>query len=126
MDIRIIQQMLQNQAMSILNRDDGDSRFASQFPALFQDILSNQVSGQHSASDRRNRPLYPVQHENRLSMTTLGYSPSSGKGLGTFDTYIENSSQKYGVDKALIHADINAESSYNPNALSSADRKSVV
>lgn len=126
MEIKFIQQMLQNQAMTILTDNDKNAGLASHFPTLFQDILANQLTEQQSGSQSMNRPLYPTQHQTTMPFDMVRNGSSVEKDLSSFDTYIENSSQKYEVDKALIRAVINAESSYNPNAISSSGAQGLM
>lgn len=40
-----------------------------------------------------------------------------------FDNYSADNSEKYGVDEALIQAIVNAESGYDPDALSDAGHR---
>jgi len=126
MEMKIIQQMLQNQAMSILTGNESRSNFSSYFPTLFQEILNNQITGQQVAKKKDAHHIYPGQHHNMPSLDIVKDFPSMDKGSNAFDTYVENSAKKYGVDNALIHAVIKAESGYNPSALSKAGAQGLM
>lgn len=124
--MKIIQQMLQNQAMSILSGNNNQSDASSSFSGLFQDILTKQINDLQSSSQTQNHPLYPTQHQSMMPLDVEhNHQLNSGKA-SQFDTYIENSSHKHGVDKGLIHAVINTESGYNPNALSGSGAEGLM
>ena len=52
-------------------------------------------------------------------------TPSSSKPTA-FDSYIEEASQKYNIDNQLIRSVIQAESSFNPNATSTAGAQGLM
>lgn len=60
--------------------------------------------------------LAPIRHQK--SNEKLKLSHSDGHFTKRFDEYVEKAAEKYGIDPDLIHAVINAESAYNPGALS--------
>lgn len=127
MEMKVIQQIMQNQAMSILTDNGNRSNFSSHFPALFQEILSDQIIEQQSTNhNNQKHPLYPTQHQSMSPLNMVENVPSVKRNESAFDTYIENSSKKYGIDKELIHSVIKAESGYNPSALSSAGAQGLM
>lgn len=121
MEVKQLQQMIQAQAMSLLNTSASDS-FSYHSPVLdltFKQLLmekmnqANVMSGQHLQESS-----VPTYSSPGIQMTyRTGYIPAN---KGDFNTYISEAANKYGVDEKLIHAVIKMESNYNPQSRSSA------
>ncbi|CAM4263732.1 lytic transglycosylase domain-containing protein [Paenibacillus tarimensis] len=68
-----------------------------------------------------------VAASSQISQIQSGYTQASGQGKTTaFDSMIERAAAKHGVNPALIKAVIHTESSFNPNAVSSAGAKGLM
>lgn len=125
MDIKIMQQMLQNQAMSALDGKINQTDNREQFSAPFQQLLNGQIAEQLTADKKPENLLNRAGNQQTMSGDVQQKIPSD-RSTSDFDTYIKNSSEKYGVDESLIHAVINAESGYTPDARSSAGAQGMM
>lgn len=129
-DPRTIKELLQLQiwnSVSMLNRggdtDDKDNVFGD----LLNDLLQQADAG--DGAEKREAALKPsALHPFALS----GLNPSSrasgsaAAGMTDYDSLIAEASGRFGVDSSLVKAVIDAESSFNPRAVSSAGAKGLM
>ena len=85
----------------------------NQARALTPPALSNTASAPYRQSVNLTQPI-------RQAITPSSLKPTA------FDGYIEEASQKYSIDKQLIRSVIQAESSFNPNATSTAGAQGLM
>lgn len=125
MDMNIVQQMLKNQAMSAMKGKAKQHDVTQSLPRAFQQLLNKAITGQISADQT---PVHSIKTEADGSMIPEGAQKeiTENHPASSFDTSIENSSEKYGVDKSLVHAVINTESGYDPDALSDAGAQGMM
>ncbi|QJD88094.1 lytic transglycosylase domain-containing protein [Cohnella herbarum] len=101
---------------------------ASETSGMFEMLLS-QLSATDSAWETTNYSLSQLNNISSLAMPisslggelTADYSSSSA-----YDDLISAAGAKYGVDPALIKGVVQSESSFNPNAVSSAGAKGLM
>lgn len=119
MDIRLLQNMMQAQAMANFSTGStNSSSSSSMFEQMFQMMLSEMAN---TTEDDGSTVLDGVQ-ANMLTNKSLysTISPLQQNVSGNVTEIIEQAAAKYGVDKSLIQSVIQAESNYNQNAVSSA------
>ncbi len=70
------------------------------------------------------RLLFQLLGQDGITMVSEATKPanegSQGSASTSFETFIQQAAQRYGVDPALIRSVIRAESNYNPQAVSRA------
>ncbi|MBP1968849.1 membrane-bound lytic murein transglycosylase MltF [Virgibacillus natechei] len=125
MEIRNLQQIVQNKTTSHLTPTDSSTQqspFISTFEQMFQQKLS----------ETRARSSIPMQQHNFGSSVENTYPFYNTTGIANpvsptqFDNNITQSARKYGIDEKLIHSVIEAESNYNANAKSHAGAEGLM
>ncbi|MFA1821246.1 lytic transglycosylase domain-containing protein [Virgibacillus oceani] len=125
MEIRDLQQLIQHQAMSVLTGNDKlYSGQASMGDSSFQQLLQqkiNQAQTMQSSLPAQGNPMAIPGIPNAANDSiTQAAAPAS------FNTYIQEAANEYGIDENLIHAVIKTESNYNLNARSSAGAEGLM
>ena len=122
MKVDSAQQLLEYQMMTQILQS------ASKNSETFQFVLeglSNAMAG-----DNNELAAAFAQGLSTANKSSTQSSPTSTQSTGSVSTGIEDAvnkaSAKYGVDKKLIEAVINQESSYNPNAVSSSGAQGLM
>lgn len=118
MDIRLLQNMMQAQAMSNFSSNSTtNSSSSSMFEEMFQMMMSELTSTTKDTSSIRES-IQSNTLTNKSLYNTI--SPIQQNISGDVTAIIEEAASKYGIDKSLIQSVIKAESNYNQNAVSSA------
>ncbi|WP_112181572.1 MULTISPECIES: lytic transglycosylase domain-containing protein [Paraliobacillus] len=117
MDIRLLQNMMQAQAMSNFSSGSTNSSSSSMFEEMFQMMMSELTSTIDDTPSIRENIQTNTLTNNNLYNTI---SPIQQNISGDVTSIIEQAASTYNVDKSLIQSVIQAESNYNKNAVSSA------
>lgn len=131
MEIRDIQQLIQNEAMSILTSNR--NTFSNHSPIVdlaFKQLLQEKINQATMRNQQLGNPsstmatqLTPMVNNYIPNPSTQVFSPSSNDDINSLVTKIAN---KYQVDEKIIHSIIKAESNYNPNAKSGAGAQGLM
>jgi soluble lytic murein transglycosylase-like protein len=125
-DPRTLKQLLQLQILSKLNLTSNNSTASSQdssdtsFNDLLQSILGQSLSTQPTIRGHSTPPTA------LLASGNSGFYPPSLSAPTSYDPLIAQASNQYGVESSLIKAVIDAESSFNSHAVSSAGAKGLM
>jgi len=128
-DPRTLEQLLRLQMTSKLNfnandsaADSTDSTDAS-FGGILQQLLDNHLS---ASTPNKTNGTSPASTASLLASGNFGFYPPAPSSPTAYDSLIDQSAGKYGVDSSLIKSVINAESSFNPHAVSSSGAKGLM
>ncbi|WP_164668419.1 lytic transglycosylase domain-containing protein [Virgibacillus doumboii] len=125
MDIRYMQSLIQQQAMSILMSSNSNS-FNYNSPMIdlaFKQLLQQQINNSSPVENTNNLVQGYSQHQPAVNSAV---QVTSNEAPGKFEAQITNAAEKYGVAPKLIHSVINAESNYNTYAKSSAGAQGLM
>jgi len=98
------------------------------FPASAEVYIYHGKNGEKLISDRPMQGYHLVSRRDSVENAghILANRPVKTGGSKQFRSYINQASVRYGVDAALIEAVIHVESSFNPEAVSSAGAKGLM
>ncbi|WP_207671199.1 lytic transglycosylase domain-containing protein [Paenibacillus cymbidii] len=129
-DPRILQQLLQ---MQFRSKIDLLSKVANNQPgsdSTFADLLGVLLGGDSETDDADAAISASMSNTSLATMMALrsysAYAGSSGGDASAYDALIDRAAARNGVDDSLIKAVINAESSFQSNAVSSAGAKGLM
>lgn len=125
MDIRSLQSLIQQQAMSVLTSSSNSSTNSPMIDLAFKQLLQQQINNGNTNNNnfmQGNMQTQPFMPPNNNSPLTVKNATSPV----LFDSYISKTAEKYGVDPNLIHSVIKAESNYNANAKSGAGAQGLM
>lgn len=126
MEVRQLQMLIQHQAMNtmtssgaLFSNAPGDSLFKQ----LLQQKINQavQLNTMTNTSITSSNPFPPAYQTMPVSGNSTAVPSQTG-----FDTYIADAARQYGIDDKLIHAVIQTESNYNPNAKSGAGAQGLM
>lgn len=123
-DPRTLSQLLQLQILGKLNLSSSDSTSTSDdttdtsFNDLLQSLLGHGT--QPTVADPTNTA------SSLINTSNFGFYPPALSGPSSYDPLIEQASNQYGVDSSLIKAVVDAESSFQNHAVSSAGAKGLM
>jgi soluble lytic murein transglycosylase-like protein len=125
-DPRTLSQLLQLQILNKLNLSSSDSAVTSDdttdtsFNDLLQSLIGQAFPTQPTGADQSNAA------SSLLASSNFGFYPPSLSGPSSYDPLIEQASNQSGVDSSLIKAVVDAESSFQNHAVSSAGAKGLM
>lgn len=127
MEMRNLQQVMQLQALQTMttsNTQEKTNSSASTF--AFRQLLEDKITqAKEMTNSMDNKPSSDYFNSvTNLEQTYPMAQTNSHKH--TFDSIIQEASNKYNIDERLIHSVIQAESSYNPNATSSSGAQGLM
>ncbi|MBP1947737.1 lytic transglycosylase domain-containing protein [Virgibacillus litoralis] len=125
MDIRSLQSLIQQQAMSVLTSSRNSSTSSPMIDLAFKQLLQQQIKNGNTT----NNNLMSGDMQTQPFMQLKNTSPLTVKNATSpviFDSYISSTAEKYGIDPNLIHSVIKAESNYNANAKSGAGAQGLM
>lgn len=123
MEIKDLQQQMLLQAITNFNSPSQSSNILGE--STFREMLLLKINEatKFSQSNLDKSQMFLTRDQVNVTLpTTNNQIPFHS----TFDTYIKQASEKYGVDEKLIHSVIKAESNYNPLAKSSAGAQGLM
>ncbi|WP_019376744.1 lytic transglycosylase domain-containing protein [Virgibacillus halodenitrificans] len=129
MEISVLQQMIQHQAMAMMASGKQNTSSNSVFADLaFKQLLQEKINNATNYNNTFMQQKYiPSSAHTTYPITVLPENSSSTKeGTDSIYAYIKNAASKYGVDEGLIHAVIKAESNYNNEARSNAGAQGLM
>lgn len=125
MEIRELQQMIQQQAMSgLTTKDQPLSNHAPMVDFAFKQLLQekiNHAANLNASGEMSGKTYAPSNTDNYSQHTAEGASNDS-----SFASSIKEAANKYDVDEKLIHSVIKNESNYNQQAKSYAGAQGLM
>ncbi|WP_100012002.1 lytic transglycosylase domain-containing protein [Lentibacillus sediminis] len=126
MEVRQLQMLIQHQAMNTMTT--GGAPFSNTLgESLFKQLLQQKINQaamfntMPNTSITTSNPFSPAHQMMPVSENSAAVPSQIG-----FNTYIADAAHKYGIDDKLIHAVIQTESNYNPNAKSGAGAQGLM
>lgn len=131
MQVRELQQMVKLQAMQMMTSHLSPRPENLTFQQLLQHKINqavsmniNEASSDTNSNTSQSTSFSPLNHSihSAPARTTMDKNETAP----SFDTYINEASSMYNVDKQLIRSVIKAESNFNPNATSPAGAQGLM
>ncbi|SRR5690625_2596224 len=123
MDIRSLQLMIQNQAMSLMTTED---RPFSQHQPITDIAFRQLLQAKINQATYLNRQSVGANHAVLHQPYTYKANVNTTIPTTNFDGIISQTARKYGIDERLIHAIIKVESNYNMFAKSRAGAQGLM
>ncbi|WP_245688175.1 lytic transglycosylase domain-containing protein [Salimicrobium halophilum] len=126
MNMTDFRSMIQMQAMSALQGNRQASSFTSGMQQMmFQSVLEASMNNLESAATGPSKSMTPVQAFSHAQAPEIK-DVSTPQSSGDIDGIIREASEKFGVSEKLIRSVVQAESSFNPQAVSHAGAQGLM
>ncbi|SET44061.1 Transglycosylase SLT domain-containing protein [Oceanobacillus limi] len=127
MEIRYLQQMIQSQAMSILQGSkDGISSQSPMIDLAFKQILQDQLNAASTTTNLNSDKSNSFVSSSVNPFTIDSFQNTFVASNSSFNEQVSTIAKKYRIDEKLIHSVIKAESNYNPKAVSHAGAQGLM
>lgn len=127
MEIRDLQQMVQQQAMSFLaSKDNSFSSHSAMVDLAFKQLLLEKINQASMLTHKNITKVKNTYPSTFVQPTQNSKVVGSALAATPLDTHVIASANKYGIDGKLIHAVIKNESNYNAGARSDAGAQGLM
>lgn len=125
-DPRTIKQLLQLQMSKNMNLNANSKTDANSTELSFADLLETLLSQNKTGKDNIQPGSMMQVNKSLFSTGIANQLPISLSSPSTYDSLIQQESNKYGVASNLVKAVIDAESSFDPDAVSHSGAKGLM
>ncbi|MFQ3545121.1 lytic transglycosylase domain-containing protein [Halobacillus rhizosphaerae] len=127
MDFKSVGYLIQMQAMSAMKGSESGSLSEGIGSVAFRGVLAAALSPSvQQSSSAVDTPSLSVFQTKPLPVVDVSNQLKTSGGGESVDGYIKDASNKYGVNEQLIRSVVNAESSFNPKAVSHAGAQGLM